>query len=380
MMNTTLPPEPLHAGIFLKLELNARNLTQLDLANIINRPVKTINQIITGKIGITPDTAMQLEQALKISAETWLNLQSRYQLSLLALESDKYADIPRRAALYQNYPIKDMIKRGWINAGETLDDLENAVKAFFQINDIQQPCAFQFSAKQNKTAYKQPISAVNLAWLYKAKQLASEQLTTGKFSIQAANQAVAQLSNLLLSPEEIRHVPKILSASGIRFVIVESLPNSKLDAACFWLDEQTPVIAMTLHYDRIDNFWFTLRHELEHVLQGDGKNIPIFDEDIGTHTQDLPIEEQRANAAASDFCVPTAKLDSYILRAGAYIFSERKIIAFAGVNKIHTGLVVGQLHNRTGKYQQLRKHLVPIRSYLLLSGATYDGWDLMTGV
>lgn len=377
-MNTILPGEPQHAGTILKLELNARNLTQQDLAEIINRPVKTINQIITGKMGITPDTAMQLAQALNISAETWLNLQSRYQLSQLTLQSDKYADIPRRAALYQKYPIKDMIKRGWINAGETLDDLENAVKAFFQIDDVEQPCTFQFSAKQNQTAYKQPISAVNLAWLHKAKQLASEQITTGKFSIQAAKKAIEQLSALLLAPEEIRHVPKILSASGIRFVIVESLPNSKLDAACFWLDDDTPVIAMTLRYDRIDNFWFTLRHELEHIINGDGKQTAIIDEDVGISSDDLPIEEQKANQAAADFCVPKAKLDSYIIRAGAYIFAEKKIIAFAGVNKLHVGLVVGQLHNRTGKYQQLRKHLVPIRRFIL-NGATYDGWDFMNG-
>ncbi|MCG9723694.1 hypothetical protein, partial [Shewanella sp. Isolate7] len=115
-----------------------------------------------------------------------------------------------------------------------------------------------------------------------------------------------------------------------------------------------------------------------HVLQGDGKNTPIFDEDIGIDIQNLPIEEQQANAAAANFCVPTAKLDSYIIRAGAYIFAEKKIMAFAGVNKIHMGLVVGQLHHRTGKYQQLRKHLVPIRSFLLGS-AIYDGWDFMNG-
>ncbi|WP_044250173.1 HigA family addiction module antitoxin [Kingella negevensis] len=374
-MNSLSSAEPIHAGIILKSELAARGWTQNDLADIINRPPKTINQIITGKMGITADTAMQLSYALGISAETWLNLQSRYQLSLLAAESDKYADIPRRAALYQNYPIKDMLKRGWIQAGETLDDLENAIKAFFQIDQIHQPCAFQFAAKQNTAAYMQPISAVNLAWLHRVKQLAKTQITTDKFSIQAAKKAIEQLSALLLSPEEIRHVPRILSESGIRFVLVESLPNSKLDAVCFWLDEQTPVIGLTLRYDRIDNFWFTLRHELEHVLQGDGKSTPILDEDIGIDSNTLPPEEQRANQAAADFCVPSQKLDSYIIRAGAYLFSEQKIKAFAGVNKIHIGLVVGQLHNRTGKYQQLRKHLIPIRSFIL-NGSTYDGWGL----
>lgn len=371
-MNTQiLPAQPIHPGQVLKAELTARNLTQSDLAEIIQRPTKTINQIISGKLGITPDTAMQLYQALGISAETWLNLQARFQLSML--EADKYQEIPLRAALYQNYPIKEMVKRGWISAGKTFEELEQAVKKFFNIEQIDQTPQFQFSAKQNASAYQQQISTTNLAWLFKAKQLASGQLTTGKFSQVGVKKAIEELSGLLRSAEEIRHVPKILSACGIRLVFVEGLPNSKLDAACFWLDNQKPVIGMSLRYDRIDNFWFTLRHELEHILNGDGKQQAVIDEDIGIHANGLPESERLANTAAADFCVPAAKLDSYIVRVGAYIFSERKIIAFAGVNEIHPGLVVGQLHNRTGKYQQLRKHLVPVRNFIL-NGATYDGW------
>ncbi|RPD90497.1 addiction module antidote protein, HigA family [Neisseria weixii] len=371
-MNTQiLPAQPIHPGQILKAELTARNLTQSDLAEIIQRPSKTINQIISGKLGITPDTAMQLSQALGISAETWLNLQSRFQLSML--ESDKYQDIPLRAALYQNYPIKEMVKRGWISAGKTFEELEQAVKKFFNLEQIDQLPQFQFSAKQNAAAYQQQISTTNLAWLFKVKQLANEQLTTGKFSQAGVKKAVEELSGLLRSAEEVRHVPKILSDCGIRLVFVESLPNSRLDAACFWLDNQKPVIGMSLRYDRIDNFWFTLRHELEHILNGDGKKQAVIDEDIGIQANDLPEVERLANMAAADFCVPTAKLDSYIVRVGAYIFSERKIIAFSGVNEIHPGLVVGQLHNRTGKYQQLRKYLVPVRNFIL-NGSTYDGW------
>lgn len=371
-MNTqTLPAQPIHAGQVLKAELAARNLTQADLSEIIQRPTKTINQIITGKLGITPDTAMQLAQALGISAETWLNLQSRFQLSML--EADKYQDIPLRAALYQNYPIKDMVRRGWITAGKTFEELEAAIKNFFNLETINQTPQFQFCAKQNVAAYQQTISTTNLAWLFKVRQLAAEQLTTGRFSTAAVEKAIDELSGLLRSAEEVRHVPRILSACGVRLIFVESLPNSKLDAACFWLDNQKPVIGMTLRYDRIDNFWFTLRHELEHILNGDGKKQAVIDEDIGIQTDNLPESERLANKAAADFCVPTAKLDSYIVRVGAYIFSERKITAFAGVNEIHPGLVVGQLHNRTGKYQQLRKHLVPVRNFIL-NGSTYDGW------
>ena len=64
---------------------------------------------------------------------------------------------------------------------------------------------------------------------------------------------------------------RILMECGIRFILVEKLPNADIDGVCFWLDEHSPVIGMTTRRDKIDNFWFVLRHECEHVLRGDGR-------------------------------------------------------------------------------------------------------------
>ena len=277
-MNQHLPARPIHPGECLKLELKERGWTQHELAEVIGRPTKTISQIISGKLGITPETAMQLAQAFGTTAEYWLNQQARYQLG--QIEQDKYGDIKRRADLYGRFPIKDMIKRNWISAGVNIDELEQSVRDFFGTDAANDECAFLFAAKQNAKAYGQEISQVNKAWLQRVKNLARVQVTSGRFSRASAQQAVEHLSALLLSPEEIRHVPRILSEAGIRFVIVETLPNSKLDAACFWLGDDSPVIGMSLRYDRIDNFWFTLRHEMEHVIQGDGRDGVILEKDI----------------------------------------------------------------------------------------------------
>lgn len=361
-------------GEILRVELEARNWTQNDLAEIMGRPLRMVNQIITGKSGISPETAMQLEGALNISAETWLNLQSIYQLSKVA--ENKTEDVKRRAKLYSLFPIKEMIKRGWIKATDNVDELENLLKNFCCVDDLSKAKNFIFSAKQNISSYGSPVSPTNLAWLYKVRNLAKTQITTGKFNVKAAQSAIDKLSALLLSPEEIRHVPKILSDSGIRFVIVETLPNSKLDAVCFWLDDKTPVIGITTRYDRIDNFWFTLRHELEHVLRGDGKITPVIDENVGIDSDDLPEAEKIANSVAAEFCVPQDKLEKYLLRVGPYSFAERKIIAFAGVLNIHAGLVVGQLQHKTQKFHLMRKHLVPVRNFIL-NGSTYDGWGFV---
>jgi len=91
---------------------------------------------------------------------------------------------------------------------------------------------------------------------------------------------------------------------------VGSLPHAKIDGVCFWLDDSSPVIGLSMRHDRIDNFWFVLRHELEHVIQGHGKgDAPIVvDSNLEGERAgvgpDVAKDERIANAAAAEFCVP----------------------------------------------------------------------------
>jgi HTH-type transcriptional regulator/antitoxin HigA len=76
---------------------------------------------------------------------------------------------------------------------------------------------------------------------------------------------------LLYAPEESRHVPRLLLECGVRFILVEKLPQADIDGVCFWLDAKSPVIGMSTRRDKIDNFWFVLRHEIQHVLERHGQ-------------------------------------------------------------------------------------------------------------
>src|SRR6202041_1370154 len=100
------------------------------------------------------------------------------------------------------------------------------------------------------------------------------------------------------------------------FVLVEALATSKIDGVCVWLNEKAPVIGMSLRFDRIDNFWFVLRHELEHVIQKHGQSSVMMDANLegdraGTGSS-VTEEERIANAAAAEFCVPQAQLQHFI--------------------------------------------------------------------
>jgi HTH-type transcriptional regulator/antitoxin HigA len=187
--------------------------------------------------------------------------------------------------------------------------------------------------------------------------------------------ALAQLETLLIAPEETRHVPGILASCGVRFLVVERLPQAKIDGACCWLDKRSPVIGMSVRRDTIDNFWFVLRHEIEHVLREDGQDEGIIDDlegkRSGTST-DLPEQERIANAAASNFCAPTAKLEMFMARKHPFYY-ERDVLAFAQTIHRHPGIVIGQMQFRLDNYAYLTRHLAKIRS-LVLPSSIFDGW------
>jgi HTH-type transcriptional regulator / antitoxin HigA len=197
-----------------------------------------------------------------------------------------------------------------------------------------------------------------------------------QYSPQAMRAAIGKLKLLLNAPENVRKVPRILGECGIRYVIVESLPSAKIDGVCFWLNQASPVIGMSLRFDRIDNFWFVLRHECEHVLQLHGRVIAMLDTELegkkaGTGS-DVADEERIANEAAADFCVPRKMLDAFVARKAPF-FSERDIIGFARTIQVHPGIVAGQLQHKTERYDRFRNHIAKIRNYIVPS-AMVDGW------
>lgn len=365
-MNIRVPAEVFPPGEFLREELEAREWSQQELADILNRPPRLISELIAGKRAVTPETAYGLAEAFGASAEYWMNLESQYQLSKVKISNNHVA---RKSRLYSKFPVREMLRRGWIKASEDIDLLEQRFCEFFEIQNLDSEIVLTHHAK--KTEVTLEVTSSQLAWLFRVKTMASQQIVP-PYSESKLLAAIEKLKTLILAPEEVRHVPKILSESGVRLVFVEAIAGSKLDGACFWLADDKPVIGMTLRFDRIDNFWFVLRHELEHVLRGDGKSSPIIDADVGNETENLLDCEVRANEAAAEFCVPSNQLDNFISRIQPY-FSEQKVLLFAQRINVHPGLVVGQLQRKLDRHDFLRKHQVKIRAQVL-STSDVDGW------
>ncbi|MGB2809934.1 MAG: helix-turn-helix domain-containing protein [Sedimentisphaerales bacterium] len=354
-------------GEEIRKQLKERNWIQSDLARIIERPLQTINAIIKGKRSITPEMAVSLGAAFGTEPEKWMLLESKYRLSLAKTNPEK---IEQRARLYDYAPIKEMERRGWIPRSTSAEEQEKALCRFFEISSLNEEP--QINVITRKSTGTQSLSASQKAWCFRARQLAKA-IQVSPFKKANLNIAASKLRELAAFPEEARHIPKTLAAFGIRFLVVEPLPSSKIDGATIWLNDTSPVIAVSLRYNRIDAFWFTLLHEFYHVVYEDSS----IDDDLFGDRQIPTIAkeeaERKADNKASDQLVPSYKLNSFILRVSP-LFSKKHIIQFAHTIKIHPGIIVGQLQHR-GEigYSTNRELLIKIREIVTSSTLT-DGW------
>jgi len=362
------PVEVFPPGDFIREELEERGWTQGDLASIMGRPVETINRIVTGKLTITPETARGVAAAFGTSAELWLNLEAAYQLSRVRQEDNIVA---RRARLFSIAPVKNMVKRGWIEPSNSIDVMEQQFIRFFKLSNVDEEPRIAAAARK-ATTYTETTPILR-AWYFRVKQLAAV-LDAKPYSKKKLEAAFGALRALAIHPQEARHVPHVLADAGVRFVVTEHLPKTKIDGATLWLDEKRPVIAISLRYDRIDWFWHTLAHELSHVLRRDALSL---DEDMTSDTYGAiaakPEHERLADEFASSFLVARDELDDFIRRVRP-LYSKKKIQGFAQRIGVHPGIVVGLLQYRQEiSYSHSREMLAKVRDVIVPVALT-DGW------
>ena len=366
-MEERIPAEVFPPGEFLADELEARGWTQGEFAGIIRRPVKLVNEIIAGRKSITPETAREFAAALGTSAQYWLNLENAYQLWKTAPSPSAQA-ITLEAKLRERFPVRQMILRGWIESSESFQIIKSRIFSFYGITHENEEPQLLHAAKRN---HREDLSALQEAWLFRVKQLANA-LKVPAYSEKKLREAVQACEPLLTDPEEIRHVPQILANCGVRLIIVEPIPNSKIDGGCFWIErDRSPVIGLALKWDYIDRFWFNLRHEIEHALRGDGKSevvIDDFDSEINREDE----TEKAVNAVAAEFCVPQNALDDFILRHDP-LYSTGKFLGFSRIVKRHPGIVAGQLQHKTRRNDLFNKFKPRIRE-LITATALTDGY------
>jgi HTH-type transcriptional regulator / antitoxin HigA len=352
-------------GDVLRQHLAAKGWGQADLAQIIGKTTAAVNEIIQGRRTISPEVATLFGAAFGTSAEFWLSLDAVRRVSAESVDLAK-----ARARLYSIAPVREMVRRGWISKQDSLPELEAELKAFVGTETLDVPPPITVATRRSEP--QEEMNPSQRAWCFRARNLAAD-LIVPPFDAGRLPECEARLQELLAFAPRTREVPKTLHEFGIRFVVVQHLSDSKIDGAALWIDEQKPVIAMSLRMDRIDSFWFTLLHEFSHIRHGDASVDSNLTGEDAVFSAAKPEFERRADQEAAGSLIPQDKLRSFVNRLAPY-YSKERINQFAHRIKVHPGVIVGQLqHLGEIKYRANREMLVRVRNKVIATSVV-DGW------
>lgn len=349
-------------GDYIKLELEKREWGQADLSNIMSRPLPTVNEIIKGKRGITPEMAVSLGEAFKMDPEIWIHREAQYRLSLVKNNDE---DTSRRSRLHELLPINIMIKRGWIEGAKSIDKLERQVESFLG-NDVEH-------ANARQSVPSEIFSSSQRAWLCRSSEIA-KRVNVKSYDKDKFISSLDKIRRFASAPEHASKLPIFMAELGVRLVAIEHLPKTKIDGAAFFLDDNlnNPVISLSLRMDRMNSVWHTFGHEISHIINEDP--ISIDEEDDPENIQTLHCEvENRANKESADWQIKKADFDGFIEKATPN-YTKSSIVRFANRIKIHPSIIVGQLQHRGLLAWSKRADLCPkIKEHFLVT-ITSDGF------
>ncbi|MGB0909085.1 MAG: ImmA/IrrE family metallo-endopeptidase [Nitrospirales bacterium] len=349
------PPEK-----YIKDKLKERGWTQANLAFVLGRTSGEISYLMGGGRVLSTEIAQELAVVFGESPEWWLSRDNDYRLS----RTDYVDESIRYRSMLLSFPIKAMQKRRWIAETTDTKDIENEFKRFFGVDDLEKD--FSVIASYKRTERESSLNNAEKSWIARAKQLARE-CPAESFNENNLSNLQLNLRRLAAKSKAVHRVSALLEKFGIRFVVVEPLPRVKIDGAAFWLDAKSPVIAMSIRFDNIGSFWFTLMHELAHIKHLDAFS---FDDLESSPSDDAEI---RASETAAEILVPQKSLQTFIKNHSPR-YSEASINNLATQLEIHPGIIVGQLqHRKEIGYNHHRKLMVRVRE-LVTSIAFTDGW------
>ncbi len=326
-------PDPIDAILYRLVELG---LKQKDFAEIIGSRSRA-SEILARKRGLTIEMIRAIHEHLKIPAE-------------LLIAHPREKEIEPSDVDWTKFPVREMKKRGWFDLdlaeGKTGEQIVRSFFARTSAHDAPVLLRKTLSGVQNEES-RYAIYAWVARVLVRARDLRKVDVRYVPGSI--TDEFLRQIAKLSRSSDGPLLAREFLAMKGVTLVIEPHLPKTKLDGAAM-LDEGAPVIGLTLRYDRVDYFWFTLMHELIHVQRHLGRQQTTFvDEDDMSNDDEKELE---ANIHAAEAFIPRQiwkSSDAYRTR------KQDAVIRLADTLMIHPAIVAGRIQRETSNYRILKE-------------------------
>jgi HTH-type transcriptional regulator/antitoxin HigA len=318
----------------IKFRMEQQGLTQRDLVPYFGTASR-VSEVLARKRPLNLSAARRLHEGLGIPAEI-----------LLAGKGDT---LPAPVEV-DRFPFAEMVRRGWFDGVTSLREAkkqsEELLQSFFGRSfDLRSAPAL---CRQNVRSGSAEDPYALCAWKTRVLKQAEQQSVAQRFTSDLLTEGVKRtLVGMSTLNEGARLVAEMLRQQGIRFVVEPHLPGTHLDGAALRTARGEPVIALTLRHDRLDNFWFTLLHELGHVaLHLDDADDAFFDQIESAGNE---VEAEADAFAASALISPEDW--SVFRQQGDY--SAQNVRQTALRWNVHPAIVAGRLRRELGNYRML---------------------------
>lgn len=327
-------PDPISA---IKFRMEQQGLKSKDLIPYIGSKSK-VSEVLSGKRALSLNMIRKLNEGLGIPAE------------VLIKETGK--TLPDSSIMKHgiNFPFTEMFRRGWFKdfyngtlneAKELKEELIIKFIGLFNINDF----AISYNRKSESQAEPENINDILMAWRIRVMNKAiTEKLPAWNKEV-LTDEFFFELAKLSYFQEGPKLAKEFLNKAGIHFVIEQHLNKTHLDGSSMLMPDGSPLIALTLRYDRLDSFWFTLFHELAHVQKHLTEiKMAYFDDMFNEMNKKI---EKEADAYAKQMLIQDSLWKSSGLRITS---STAEIKAFASQLRINPAIPAGRLRYENKNY------------------------------
>ena len=334
------------SGATIKEQINDRGMSQKEFAARMGMSEKHISKLINGEVQLTVEVARRLELVLGVPCQFWCNLETIYREKLAKVKEENAMEAD--LAFIKKFPYQEMAQNGWVEETTKAEEKVTNMRKFFEVVqlDMLQNNLIPAGIACRKLSETEKSYYALVAWAQKAK-LESRRVKTQPIDIKLLEKSIPQIRKMTCMPakEFCVKLSELLAECGISIVFLPHIGGSFLHGATFY-DSNKIVLGLTVRGKDADKFWFSLFHELGHIVLGHiGKTE-------GTTSED----EKAADSYASETLIPEKKFNAF---AQSGTITENRIKQFAAEEEIDAGIVLGRLQKygyvQYGWYKNLKK-------------------------
>ena len=336
-------------GATIKEQILDRGMSQKEFATRMGMSEKHISKLINGEVQLTVDMARRLELVLGVPLQFWCNLETIYRAKLAKVAEENAIDADILMA--KKFPYREMAQNGWVEETTKAENKVINLRKFFEVVqlDMLHGSLTPAGIACRKLSETEKSYYALVAWAQKAK-LESRKVQTQPIDIKLLKNSISEIRKMTRMPakEFCKKLSVLLAECGIAIVFLPHIGGSFLHGATFY-DGNKIVLGLTVRGKDADKFWFSLFHELAHIIYGHiGKVEGTTDED-----------EKDADLYASETLIPEERFNAF---AQSGNITESKIKKFADEEGIDAGIVLGRLQKygyvQYGWYKNLKKQYI----------------------